>query len=344
MSTRTNNSLMITAAGLALGLGARWIFNHTGRYDLRGKVTLITGGSRGLGLLIARQLVDEGARVAICARDEEELRSARRELIERGGDILAIQCDVTDRDQVVETVGMVTEHFGRVDVLVNNAGVIQVGPMEDMEIEDYEEAMNIHFWAPLHTTLAVIPQMKERGEGRIINIASIGGKVSVPHLLPYSASKFALVGLSEGLRAELAKDGISVTTVCPGLMRTGSHGHAEVRGDHRDEFAWFSVAASFPGVSMSAERAAAQVVGAIRSGEAELVLSSPAKLLAKLHALYPAQMTDALGIINRLLPAATGSGVKKRGSQSRSEISPSILTSLGDKAAEKNNELVGSRA
>ena len=114
-------------------------------------------------------------------------------------------------------------HFGQIDVLINNAGVIQTGPLENMIIEDFENAMKIHFWAPLYTMLSVIPDMKARRVGRIVNIASVGGKVSVPHIVPYSASKFALVGLSSGFRHEMKKYGIKVTTINPGLTRSGSN-------------------------------------------------------------------------------------------------------------------------
>src|SRR6185503_4123757 len=122
---------------------------------------------------------------------------------------------------------------------------------------------------------AVLPEMRARREGRIVNITSIGGKISVPHLLPYSASKFALVGLSEGLRAELAKDGIVVTTICPGLMRTGSPRNATFKGQHRAEYAWFSIGDSLPVTAMSADRAARQILTACKRGEAEVVLSVP---------------------------------------------------------------------
>src|SRR5918912_3423887 len=129
-----------------------------------------------------------------------------------------------------------------------------------MTLEDFEQAMAVHFWGPLYATLAVLPQMRARRDGRIVNISSIGGKVSVPHLVPYSASKFALAGLSDGLRAELSKENVIVTTVCPGLMRTGSPRNATFKGKHRDEYAWFSISDALPLTSMSAERAARQII------------------------------------------------------------------------------------
>ena len=113
-------------------------------------------------------------------------------------------------------------------------------------VADFEDAMGTMFWGMVYTTLAALPQMTERGAGRIVNITSIGGKVAVPHLLPYCCAKFAAVGFSEGIRAELAKDHIKVTTVVPGLLRTGSHANAVFKGDHHKEYGWFSLAATRP--------------------------------------------------------------------------------------------------
>ena len=190
------------------------------RFSYMGRVVIITGGSRGLGLLMARQLRKEGARVALLARNREELMRAKEQLGE-DDNVLTIACDVAERALVRQAVEIVAHHFGRIDMLINNAGIIQVGPLQHMTYGDYHHAMNVHFWGALHCTEAVLPYMRQRRCGRIVNIASIGGLIAVPHLAPYSASKFALVGYSDAVRAEVAKDGIRVTTVCPGLMRTG---------------------------------------------------------------------------------------------------------------------------
>jgi short-subunit dehydrogenase len=301
---------------------------------------LITGGSRGLGLVLARELAREGARLAICARDANDLERAREGLEDGGATVLAVPCDVTDQDGVEEMVRTVRDHFGQIDVLINNAGVIEVGPMEVMTVEDYEEAMKTHFWAPLYTTHAVLEDMRARGEGRIVNIASIGGKISVPHLLPYSASKFALVGFSEGLRAELAKDGIVVTTVCPGLMRTGSPRNAMFKGRHRAEYAWFTISDSLTVTSMAAERAARQIVEALKGGDAEIVLTIQAKMAALFHGLFPGLTADILGAVNSLLPGPGGIGANRaKGKESESNLAPSWLTALTDRAAEQNNQI-----
>jgi NAD(P)-dependent dehydrogenase (short-subunit alcohol dehydrogenase family) len=340
MNPNQRRALTWLAAGMGAFFAARAAVRWYCQYDLRGKVALITGGSRGLGLVLARELARQGARVAICARNEPELRRAVEDLRGRGAEVLAVECDLADRGQIDDLVRQVSDHWGGIDVLINNAGVIQTGPMETMTLEDYEESMKVHFWAPLCATLAVLPQMRRRKSGRIVNISSIGGKISVPHLLPYCASKFALVGLSEGLRAELAKDGIAVTTVCPGMMRTGSPRNAFFKGQHRDEYAWFSISDSLPLMSVNADRAARQIVAACRHGEAELTLTAPAKVAVRLHGLFPGATSAVLGWVNRLLPAPGGIGTERAaGSESQSNWSPSWLTALTDKAAARNNQL-----
>jgi NAD(P)-dependent dehydrogenase (short-subunit alcohol dehydrogenase family) len=340
MNKGSNNALIVAALGAGALVAARALIRRARQYDLRGRVALVTGGSRGLGLVLARELAREGARLAICARDAEDLERARDELEARGAAVLALPCDVTDQALVEEMVRAVRDHYGQIDLLINNAGVIEVGPMEVMTIEDYQEAMKSHFWAPLYTVLAVLPDMRGRGEGRIVNISSIGGKISVPHLLPYSASKFALVGFSEGLRAELAKDGIVVTTVCPGLMRTGSPRNATFKGRHRAEYAWFSISDSLPVTSMAAERAARQIISATKRGDAEVVLTIQAKLAALFHGIFPGVTADILGAINSLLPEPGGIGTNRaKGKESQSTLAPSWLTTLSDRAAEENNQM-----
>src|SRR5207248_11797324 len=129
------------------------------RFDLNGKVVLITGGSRGLGLVLAREFAAEGARLGLCARDAAELERAKDELEARGAEVFTVTCDVTNRKQIEDTVLAVQMHYGTIDVLVNNAGIIQVGPMETMTHQDFERAMDVHFWAPLHATIAALPEM-----------------------------------------------------------------------------------------------------------------------------------------------------------------------------------------
>ncbi len=333
-TARSGAGWLAAAAGLAY-LG--WRATRPEPLELRGRSVLITGGSRGLGLLLAEAFAEEGCRVAICARDPEELERAAARLRARGAQVAAIVCDVADAGQVQAMVAEVVERFGEVDVLVNNAGIIQVGPFAAMELEDFTRAMDIIFWGSLHTIRAVLPTMRGRG-GRIVNITSIGGKVPVPHLLPYDAAKFALVGLSEGLRAELRSEGILVTTVVPGLMRTGSPFQGEFKGDAPAEFTWFSLASATPLTTMSAGRAARRIVEATRRGEAEVTLSWQAKTLRLLHGVLPGPFTDLAGAVHRLLPSGTNRAVRK-GHELSTPLAPSPATTLMNRAARRNNEL-----
>lgn len=341
MKRKTQNNWLVAAAAGAFFAAATVWSNRRGSYDLAGRVVLITGGSRGLGLVLARQAVAEGAKVAICARDADELERARQELAADGAEVIALSRDLTDADAVRDLVREVQQQLGAIDVLINNAGIITAGPLDNMELREYEESMDTHFWAPLHAMQAVLPTMRWRGEGRIVNIASLGGKVAVPHMAPYSASKFALVGLSEGFRAELNQHGISVTTVCPGLLRTGSVGKAIVKGQHKKEYAWFTIADSLPLLTLSAETAARQIWNACRRGDGEVILSLPAKLLATFHGLFPSTATDVLGWVNRSLPEAAGPAGNRRrsGAESESALTQSWITGLTRQAAEENNEV-----
>ncbi|HKX33363.1 MAG TPA: SDR family NAD(P)-dependent oxidoreductase [Blastocatellia bacterium] len=337
---RNRQTLLTTAVGVGTAVAARAVVRRLTQFSLRGKTVLITGGSRGLGLVLAREFARQGARLAICARDAGELARARVDLVSRGAEVVAVPCDLTDQSQVREMIRHVREQFKEIDVLVNNAGIITVGPYEEMTLSDYEEAMKANFWSALYTTLAVAPEMRARRQGRIVNIASIGGKIGVPHLVPYCASKFALVGFSEGLRAELKPHGVVVTTVCPGLMRTGSPLHATFKGQHREEYKWFSVSDSLPLTSMSAERAARRIVTACKNGDAEVILSIPAKLAVELRAHFPELTAGLMGLFNYLLPDPGGIGVEgSKGAESGSALSSSWLTVLSQRAARKNNQI-----
>ena len=329
------------AIGAGTFLIANTIYKALNHYDLKGKVVLVTGGSRGLGLVLARQLAAKGARLAICARTPEQLGQAHIELERLGAEVMSMTVDVTDQRQVQAMIIDILEHYGRLDVLINNAGIVQVGPQENMGVNEYEQAMKANFWSALYTMLAVIPYFKEQGGGRIVNVTSIGGKIAVPHLLPYTASKFALVGLSEGMNAELKKDNILVTTVVPNLMRTGSPRNVTVKGDHEAEYAWFKLADSSAFLSQSAETSAAEIIKAIEQGESEAILSATAKVATILQGFAPGWMNLLMGIANKLLlpDTAAGGDVSKKGYESESTRSIGATGGKSDQEAVKNNEL-----
>ncbi|WP_266364889.1 SDR family NAD(P)-dependent oxidoreductase [Tellurirhabdus rosea] len=340
MSTPSRNSAWLWAlAGAGVVWTARMLAQQKRKMDFRGKTVAITGGSRGLGLVMARLLAEEGARVAICARDGEELERAEEDLLSRTNAVFTFPCDITKKEDAEAFMAATREEFGPIDLLINNAGTIAVAPYEHMTEADFQESLNLHFWACYHTINAVLPEMRERRSGRIVNVASFGGKVPVPHLLPYVTGKFTLVGFSEGLRAEVAKDGVYVTTVCPGLIRTGSPLNAFFKGQNEKEYAWFKIGDSMPFLSVSAEHCAREIIEAGRYGKAEVIISLPAKLAAMFHGLFPGLSTDILTLVNGALPAPGGVGsVLVRGRNSESSLTQSKLTVLTDEAAGRNNE------
>ena len=342
MTGQQKRNLIIGTAGVgALLLAQAW--RRRSDYDFTGRSVVVTGGSRGLGLVIARQLADEGARLTLVARSEGELDRAVEDIRKRQpfAEVLTVVGDVRHRHEAERAIAQAHERFGSIDVLINNAGIIQVGPVAHMTLADYQEAMETHFWGPLYAIMAALPHMRAQRGGRIVNISSIGGRIAVPHLVPYSASKFALTGLSDGLGYELARHNIRVTTVCPGLMRTGSPLNATFKGRHPQEFAWFAISDSLPLATIDANRAARQILDACRRGDAELVITVQAKLAILARTMMPELFAKAMSMINALLPAPTGvDGNRTRlGRESQSEWAPSKLTTPTYRAAVENNEM-----
>ena len=340
LTATQKKALMFSGVGLG-ALMASQAWRRRDAYDFGSKSVVITGGSRGLGLVLARELADEGARLTLIARDESELDRAADDLRTRQpfADVLTVPADLRRRYDAERAVAQVIERYGRIDVLINNAGIIQVGPLGHMKLTDYEDAMATHFWGPLYMVVAALPHMRRQGEGRIVNISSIGGRIAVPHLVPYSASKFALVGLSDGLRVELAREHITVTTVCPGLMRTGSPVNAMFKGQRPQEYAWFAISDSLPLASIDARRAARQIIDACRHGDAELVITLQARLAILARTVAPELFADVMTLLNNLLPGpAAGGDEARRGRDSESGWAPSKLTAPTYEAARQNNE------
>jgi meso-butanediol dehydrogenase/(S,S)-butanediol dehydrogenase/diacetyl reductase len=203
---------------------------------LEGKVALVTGGGRGIGRGIALALAGEGADIAVVdtdvvdneynqygVREVKGYQAAQKvvgEIQSLGRRAIAVQADVTKWDQVQATVAKIVDELGRIDISVHNAGVISVVPVEEMTEAAYDLVMDVNVKGVFLCCKAVIPQMKKQGGGKIINTASIGGKNAFPTLAHYCASKFAVVGFTNGLAKEVAQDNITVNAICPGIVRT----------------------------------------------------------------------------------------------------------------------------
>jgi NAD(P)-dependent dehydrogenase (short-subunit alcohol dehydrogenase family) len=282
-----------------------------------GAVVLITGGSRGLGYAIASRFAHRPVRLVLAARDMAELEQAQTKLLAehphlRPEDFYLVGADLADPAECRRLIEEAFTRFGRIDVLVNNAGIIGVGPIEALTADDFERTMRVNFLSAMQVTWAALPKLRAQqplaGWSRraaIVNIASIGGKIAVPHMLPYSAAKFAMVGFSEGLHAELRAKGIRVTTVCPGLMRTGGEEHAQFHGNAEEEARWFQTSAKTPGLSTTPEHAANRIYRAVTLGLAEIVITPQAWLGARLAGLCPEGVQCLSALANQyVLPKA----------------------------------------
>lgn len=333
-------SFALGAAAVAAGaLLARRALYEADLARLRRRVVLITGGSRGLGFALARELAAAGAHVTIAGRDRATLRRAEETLAAARIEVHAVRCDIRDPDDAAALVARVEERAGPIDVLINVAGVIQVGSVWDQSLDDFRESIDTHVYGPLHVMRAVLPSMRRRGEGRIANVASIGGLVGVPHLAPYAAGKFGLVGLSQAYAAEVAPDGIAVTTICPGLMRTGSPDNAFFKGNARAEYGWFTISDSMPVLSASTEHAVRTIVRAIVHRKPYVAITVWTRLAQIANALAPSLTTRILALVARILPPPLGdASVKRMGRESHSKLAPSLLTALDEIAKRRNNE------
>ena len=344
-----DGSLLRNAAYLGLGLASTIVSTLSDRTQnkaswTRGKVVVITGGSRGLGLALAEEFGRRGAQLVLAARSQDQLAEARRQLLDRGlvrsaDDVLIVAADLRKPEEASRLIDEATRRFGRVDVLINNAGVITVGPIENQSLEQFREVMESNFYSGLHCTLAVLPQMLERRTGSIATVSSIGGRIAVPHLLPYCASKFAAIGFSEGLGMEVRSKGIRVTTICPGLMRTGSHRNALFTGDASREYQWFSLAANMPLASASARHAAKKIANGIAAGCAEITITPQAFVAARFGNLSPEAKRIAMMAMHMALPEAKeGQSSPHRGEEVRErELFPA--SSIGSSAARRYNQM-----
>ncbi|MBN9419200.1 MAG: SDR family NAD(P)-dependent oxidoreductase [Candidatus Eremiobacteraeota bacterium] len=302
---QTHTKALLTGAGLA---GLAWAIQQWRAARplsplLREKTAFITGATRGLGLALARELAEAQCRIVLCARSQDELTGAAAELMARGAEVLPLICDVSQPLDVRSALAAARGRFGPIDILINNAGSIVVGPVESMDPADFQFCMESMFYGHVYTTLEVLPDMLERG-GSILNVTSIGGRVTVPHLLPYCCAKAAAVAFSEGIRQETRGKNIRVLTAVPGLLRTGSYQNALFRGHQAEEYAWFTLSDNLPGLSMDARRAARQLLRALAADKGEHRATLAAQILAGAHGLLPGLVNEILAIVSSQLPKA----------------------------------------
>jgi NAD(P)-dependent dehydrogenase (short-subunit alcohol dehydrogenase family) len=323
--------LLLFAGGVGLAMLGR-----QSRYRFDNKVVLITGGSRGLGLVLARQLAKSGALVGLLARNADELSRARA-TIPATSLVQLLVADITIPLQVEQAVNTLVQRFGRIDVVINNAGQILSAPFADTTDADFKAMIDVHVWGMLNMTRAALPHLARHGGGRVVNICSIGSRIPVPHLSAYCTSKFAQAGLSAVMGEELRQHGVRVTTVMPGLMRTGSHVQAWFKGDQPAEYALFSLVAGLPGTSMSAERAARLILAAAARGQAEAIVPCTVRQIAKATALFPNLALGTLRVVQRVLPQPRSRSAVQGRQMSLNPMLRAAVT-LNERAADRNNQ------
>ncbi len=196
---------------------------------------LITGASQGIGKATTLLFARKGYDIVLAARQPDRLEAVASEVRSLGRKALAVPTDVTDPEQVQALVQKAIDHYGVLDVLINNAGIYLLGTVEDCSLSDWHKIIDTNLWGYIHTIHALLPHFLERGAGIIVNVGSIGGKVPIPYQVPYTASKYAVTGLTESLQAELKPKGIQVCGVHPNFIKTDLMERAIFRGkDEQD--------------------------------------------------------------------------------------------------------------
>jgi short-subunit dehydrogenase len=268
---------------------------------IRGKRVILTGASSGIGRALALSFAARGAELTLAARREDRLADLVREIGERSGTApppVAVSCDVSDPADVQNLIGGTVERIGRVDMLVNNAGICVYGEAGRTSIDDYRDLMAVNFYGPLHAMREVMPFMLRQESGLMVNVATVAALHGVPYLAAYAASKAALVALSQSLRAELADTGVRVMLVYPGYTESEIYEHERrVGGARRPEFKY-----------APAEDVAEAIVRAIESGARDLILTRQGRALNVLRGLAPPVVERAMRKIARELRCPDDAG------------------------------------
>jgi NAD(P)-dependent dehydrogenase (short-subunit alcohol dehydrogenase family) len=259
---------------------------------IRGKRALVTGAASGIGRAIALRLADEGCNLYLLDINEENLAEVAADCRSRGVETVAARCDVSRTDEITRVNAEMLSHWGKLDILVNNAGVAYYGPTENMTAEQWDWLLKINLLAPIQFTRELLPALKAQPEAHIVNMASMWGLVGMGRFTAYNVSKFALVGFSESLRAEFDRQGLGVTAVCPGFVRTKLFEEAPCGHPKRRTPVPHRVFSTTP------ERVAQRVVRAIYRDQRLVVITPLAHLLYYTKRFAPG-LIDALQRMGR---------------------------------------------
>jgi short-subunit dehydrogenase len=264
--------------------------------ELKGKVAVVTGAGHGIGRETALALAHQGCRLAICDVNEAALEGVRRELEQLGATVTAHVVDVSDKTQMASFASEVVAAHGGVQILINNAGVTVYASFEEHSIEDLEWILGVNLWGVIYGCKLFLPHLKAAGEGHIVNLSSVFGIIAPPLQTSYVASKFAVRGFSESLRAELADQNVGVTSVHPGAIKTNIIQNARLVTDTHKELR-DSTQRLFDRLGTTPDVVAARIVQAIEHNSPRVLITKEARVADALKRLMPAT-TD--GIVARV--------------------------------------------
>lgn len=274
------------SGALAVGITARAVRIHLLKRRQKGSVVLVTGGNKGLGREIARQYLSLGAKVIILGRDQKTLDNAVFELSELG-EVTSVRADITDPDQVLGAIAEIQRRYGRLDGLVNNAGLVIGGPLASSSEDDYRRLLETNLFGTRNMVEAALPLLRASLQPWIINVTSAAGKLAVPYLIPYGASKAALARYSEGLALQLASEGVHVLTVYPSFIHTGVWEHTPVKEAKIPLARVYGFISAMPFISMSTSGAARRILDAQAQGKLKIVIPLSGDIFVRLVYLMP---------------------------------------------------------
>ena len=253
--------------------------------NFKNKVVVITGASSGVGEAAAEQFAKKGANIVLVARRKEKLEQVEKKLSKYSIETLIQICDVSDKEQVKQMSEKVIETFSKIDVLVNNAGFVIYGKIEELSIEDIESQMQTNYFGMINCTKYFLPHFLKQNFGHMVNVASVGGSFGVPGIASYCATKFAMLGFSEGLHHELHGTNVGVTVVSPIMVRTSLFDHPSFKN-----FTKFAT-----GISLSSETVANAIIKAANSSRLEIVVPSFVRIGIWFKQTFPFLINPIIG-------------------------------------------------
>ena len=251
--------------------------------DFNGKTVIITGAADGIGKALAIALIDRSANVVACDIDEQKLGALAEEIDKRGKRAIFEVVDVTDESAVAQLITDVVNDSGQIDYIFNNAGIAVTGDGRDLTNTHWKKVVDVNQWGVIYGSMAAYEVMAKQGHGHIINIASLAGLIPFPTNLPYSATKFAVVGMSMSLRAEAQDLGVKVSVVCPGFIRSNIFNATEMLNVPRD-----AITSNIAFKLVDVETAAEKILKGVQKNKAIIIFPTYAKILWWLYRLSPA--------------------------------------------------------